>query len=167
MKPQYRNQTRVFDLFGELKPHLQARQSELTTNNTTSFASAFVQVHKTDWKIDARLDALHNTPLACALCAPRTVPSLSLGVRSWSLQRVQFDDWRDSVTTGMRQLSSTYLTTPFPSILMNNWTFIYAGNYRPSPSGWCRYQMAISESHTHISTFSQALVWTFTDIVDW
>lgn len=48
MKPQYRNQTRVFDLFGELKPHLQARQSELTTNNTTLFAPVFVQVHKTD-----------------------------------------------------------------------------------------------------------------------
>jgi hypothetical protein len=34
MKPQYRNQTRVFDLFGELKPPLQARQSELTPNNS-------------------------------------------------------------------------------------------------------------------------------------
>lgn len=38
MKPQYRNQTRVFDLFGELKPHLQARQSELTINNSSFFA---------------------------------------------------------------------------------------------------------------------------------
>jgi hypothetical protein len=32
MKNPNRNQTRVFDLFGELKPPLQARQSELNNN---------------------------------------------------------------------------------------------------------------------------------------
>jgi hypothetical protein len=47
MKTPNRNQTRVFDLFGELKPPLQARQSELN-KQFILLRFNYLQAHKTD-----------------------------------------------------------------------------------------------------------------------